>query len=428
MIALFFVVLLVLFVLAVPIGISMLGSSLIFLITGGYKLLSIPQFMMDGINSFPLLAVPGFILMGELMTRCGMAERLINVAMIIVGRVNGGLAHVAIVGEMFISGISGSSVADSAAVGSVLLPSMNKRGYSPAFSAAVIATAGTMGPIIPPSIGMVVLGSMTNVSVGRLFLAGAIPGIIMGLYAMVVIYFVVRKRNYGKEEIGFTWREFFKRIEAALLALLAPVFIIGGILLGIVTPTEVSITGVVFVLLVGKFLYKTLPAKEIWESLRSTVYGTGSIFFILAAAKVFGWVLAVEQFDILFANSLRAISSNPTVTMFIISGFLLLLGCVVETLALIILLSPILFPVVISYGIDPIHFGMVFMMNMTIGLLTPPVGLCMFVSCSLANVTIDEFTKEVWPFLVAVVAALLVVIVYPPVSTWLPYLLMPIGR
>jgi C4-dicarboxylate transporter DctM subunit len=384
--------------------------------------------MYDGINSFSLLAVPGFILLGELMTRCGMTERLTNLAMHLIGYVRGGLAHVTIMSGMLMAGVSGSSVADSAALGSVLVPFMKKNRYSAEFSAIVVAVAGTMGPIIPPSIGMVVLGSMANISVGRLFLGGAIPGIVMGLYSMVVVYLIARKRDYGKVDIEFDLRKVLRTIADSALALFTPVLIIGGILIGVFTPTETSIIAVLYVLVVGVFIYRTLTPKKILQGLRSSIYSVGSIFFILATAKVFGWILAVEQFDVLFGNTLRAVTSNPTLVLFLVSAFLLILGCFVETLALLILLSPFLFPIVTSYGIDPIHFGIVFMMCLVIGLITPPVGLCMYVACTISDVSIEAFSRELLPFFAALIAALIVVILFPPVATWLPYLLMPVTR
>jgi C4-dicarboxylate transporter DctM subunit len=202
--------------------------------------------------------------------------------------------------------------------------------------------------------------------------------------------------------------------------------VIGGILLGIFTPTETSIVAIVYVLIIGKFIYKTLKLKLMLEALKTSVYSLGAIFFVLAAAKVFGWVLGVEQFDVLFGNTLKKISSNPILILFLISGFLILLGCFIESLALLILLSPFLFPIVIKFGIDPIHFGIVFMLSIVIGLITPPVGLCMYVACTVANVSIESFTKELLPFFIALVAVLIMVILFPSISIWLPYTLMPL--
>jgi C4-dicarboxylate transporter DctM subunit len=419
------VLLIVLFVLGVPIGFSMLVSSSVFLHSERFDMLVIPQYMYDGINMFSLLAVPGFIFLGELMSRCGMTERLTGLAMSIIGHIRGGLGHVTVMAGMLMAGISGSAVADSAALGSVLVPFMKKNGYPPEFAAIVVATAGTLGPIIPPSIGMVILGSMANISVGRLFLGGAIPGILMGLYSMIAIYIIARKRDYGRMAIKFSLKGILRTVIDSSLALFIPILIIGGILMGVFTPTETSIVAVLFVLIVGVFVYRTLSLSAIFEALKTSVYSVGAIFFILAAARVIGWVLAIEQFDVLFGNTLRNITSNPTLVLFLISGSFIVLGCFVETLALLILFSPFLFPIVTGFGVDPIHFGIVFMLSLVIGLITPPVGLCMYVACTVSDVSIEAFTKELLPFFIALITVLIMAILFPSLSTWLPYLLMP---
>jgi C4-dicarboxylate transporter DctM subunit len=423
---LFFLLLIGSFAVGMPIGFSMLFSSSFFIFFQKYNMTIIPQYMQGGVDSFPLLAVPGFLLVGDLMGRCGLTEKLTRLAMNMVGFIKGGLAHVAIMAGMFMAGISGSAVADTAALGSVLVPFMKKDRYSSEFAAMVVAIAGTMGPIIPPSIGMVVLGSMANISIGRLFLGGAVPGVLMGLYSMVVIYFIAKKRNYGRIEMKFSIKELLKAFLDAAFALFIPVLIVGGILLGVFTPTEASIVAVLFVAIIGMFVYRTLRISDIIKSLRDTVYSVGAVFFILAAASVFGWVLAIEQFDVLFGNLLKSITSNPTVILFLISAFILILGCFIETLSLLILLTPFIYPIVKSFGIDPIQFGIAFMLGLVIGLVTPPVGLCMYVACSISKVTIEGFSKELPLFFIALVVVLVMVILFPSVSTWLPNLLMPV--
>lgn len=426
MMIIFFLLLIASFAIGMPIGFSMLLSSSFFIYFQKFSLIIVPQYMQGGIDSFPLLAVPGFLMVGDLMGRCGLTERLTRLAMNIVGHIRGGLAHVAILAGMFMAGISGSAVADTAALGSILVPFMKKDRYSAEFAAVVVAVAGTMGPIIPPSIGMVILGSMANISIGRLFLGGATPGVLMGLYSMVVVYFVAKKRSYGKIEMKFSIRDLFKAFVDAVFALLIPFVIIGGILSGVFTPTEASIVAALLVIFIGGFIYRTLKFSDVIGSLKDTVYSVGAIFFILAAASVFGWVLAIEQFDVLFGNLLRTITSNPTVILFLITAFILILGCFIETLSLLILLTPFLYPIVKSYGIDPVHFGVVFMLGLVIGLLTPPVGLCMYVACSISKVTIEGFSKELPWFLIALVLVLVLIILFPPICTWLPNLLMPI--
>jgi C4-dicarboxylate transporter DctM subunit len=424
MLAIIVLVLIGLFAIGVPISIAMgLAGFSAILLDGTIPIQITAQRFVTGVDSFPLLAVPFFILAGALMSTGGITERLVRLANAIVGHLTGGLGHVVVVTNMIMAGMSGSATADAAATGSVLIPAMIRAGFGRAFSAAVAASASTIGPIIPPSIPFVILGVLTNVSVGRLFLGGAIPGLLMGLYLMAVVYIVSKRRGYAKG-VKAPSGTLLRAVKEAIPALLLPLIIMWGILGGAVTPTEASVLAVLYALLVGILVYRELTLSSLAKALADAALTTGVVMFIVAGASLLSWILAREQAGPLLVSWVKSITTDRYLLLLIINIILLILGCFFETLSLMILIVPILFPLIRALGINEVHFGVVFTLNLMIGLITPPVGMCMFISCAIAKIKVMEFGREIPPFVVALVLVLLAITYFPGLVLFLPNLLM----
>jgi C4-dicarboxylate transporter DctM subunit len=383
----------------------------------------IAQRFVTGVDSFPLLAVPFFILAGALMNTGGTTQRLVAFANVLVGRFTGGLGHVNVVSNMIMAGMSGSAAADAAGTGSVLIPAMARAGYSRPFAAALTAAASTIGPIIPPSIPFVVFGVLASVSIGRLFLGGAIPGLLMGLYLMIAVYIIARRRGYARGEKP-TRQQVWAAFKDALPALMLPVIIIWGIVGGVVTPTEAAVLAVLYALFLGVVVYRELTWKTIWAMFGEAAMTTATVMFIVAASALLAWVLTRQQAGPALVKLVTSVSTDPTVILLLLNVLLLILGCFLETLSLMILLVPVLLPLIKALGIDPVHFGVMFTLNLMIGLITPPVGMSMFIACRIARIQVVEFAREVWPFVIALVCVLLVVTLFPSVVLFLPNLLM----
>jgi C4-dicarboxylate transporter DctM subunit len=398
------------------------GFSVIML-SGNIPIEVTAQRFVTGVDSFPLLAVPFFILAGALMNTGGVTERLVRLANAMVGRLTGGLGHVVVVTNMIMAGMSGSAVADAAGTGAVLIPSMIRAGYGAAFSAAVTASASTIGPIIPPSIPFVVFGILASVSIGRLFLGGAIPGILMGLYLMVVVYFVSKKRGYARGERTSGTR-LWLAFKSALPALLLPVIILWGIVGGAVTPTEAAVLAVLYALFLGVFVYRELTFSSMAQVFCEAALTTGVIMFIVAGASLLAWIMTREQAGPTLVGAVTSVTRDPRLVLLLINIILLILGCFLETLSLMILLVPVLMPLINALGIDPVHFGVVFTLNLMIGLITPPVGMSMFIACSIAKIRLVDFAREIPLFVVALVLVLLLITYYPPLVLFLPNLVM----
>ena len=407
-------------ILGVPIAFVLgLTSFVALLYSGHVPLLLMPKEMFSGTDSFPLLAIPFFMLAGNLMNAGGITRRLVNFCNILLGYVRGGLALVNVVASMFFAGITGAAVADTSALGSILIPAMTEEGYDKDFSAAVTAASSTVGPIIPPSIPMVILGTLGELSVGALFLAGIIPGIMVGLSLLVVAYVISRKRNYPKEKVKSV-RELFYGLKDALLALLMPAIIMGGILGGIFTPTEAAVVAVVYSFIVSFLVYREMRWKDLPKVLIDSVVTTSIIMLVIANSATFGWILANHQVPQIVAQVFLSISTNKWVILLLINLFLLFLGTFMETTASLIILTPILLPLAVKVGIDPIHFGLVMVLNLVIGLITPPLGVCLFVACGIAKITLEQIAKAILPFLIAVIAVLFIVTYIPELSLWIP--------
>jgi tripartite ATP-independent transporter DctM subunit len=417
-------ILLGLFALGVPIAIAMgLSGFAAILIRGDIPLETAAQRFVTGVDSFPLLAVPFFILAGALMNTGGITERLVRLAVALVGRITGGLGHVVVVTNMIMAGMSGSAVADAAGTGSVLIPAMVRAGFGKGFSAAVTAAASTIGPIIPPSIPFVVFGVLASVSIGQLFLGGAIPGVLMGLYLMAAVYVISRKRGYAKGE-RTSLRDLRSAFLHAIPPLMLPLIIMWGIVGGVVTPTEASVIAVLYALFLGAVVYRELSLASIAKIFGEAALTTSTIMFIVAGASLLAWILTFEQAGPALVRSVTGLTRDPYLVLLIINILLLILGCFLETLSLMIILVPVLMPLIRALGIDPVHFGVVFTLNLMIGLITPPVGMSMFIACRIANISISQFAREIPIFAVALVLVLALITYVPSLVTFLPRLIM----
>lgn len=423
MIIALFVSLIILFLLGVPVAISLgLSSSIALLVAGDIPLMVLAQRAFVSLDSFPLLAIPLFMLAGVIMEYGGISQRLINLANALTGHVSGGLAIVTVVTTMFFAAISGSSVAATAALGAILIPAMVERGYHKDFAASVQGVSGTLGIIIPPSIPLILYGVAAGTSIGDLFIAGVTPGIVIGIGLLIVVIIVSKKRNYLKEPKK-TNKELGKAFLEAIPALIMPVIILGGIYSGIFTATEAAGIAVAYAFLISIVFYKTINFKNINKILTQATVTTSTIMFIIASAGLFSWILTIENIPQQVAEMFTSFSTNGTVFLLVIMVLLLLVGMFMETNASIIILAPILAPVALEMGIDPVHFGIVMIVTLAIGMVTPPLGLNLFVAGKIANLRLDQVTKGMIPFYIAVVIALLIIALFPSVSLGLLNLL-----
>lgn len=427
--AIYCLILILLIFIGIPIGFSLIVSGIIYVtLLSPLDPIVIPQKMIAGLNSFPLLAIPFFLILGEVMSKAGITERLVNLADAMVGHIRGGLGHVNILASLLMGGIQGAATADAAAIGSMLIPAMKKDGYSAGYAAAITAASSAAGPIIPPSLAMVIYGTMGNVSIGRLFLAGAIPGLILGLFLIIHNHFISKKMNFGREQHKkFSLVKLGTNLKSGFLPLLIPIIVVGGIVGGIFTPTESGAMATIFAIMIGVLFYRKLGWRDFLECSLNTLYVMGSILIVIAGAATFSWILNAEGAGVAFSSYLLSISENPIVIMMIINLILLVFGCFIETIALILLFTPIFLPIAINLGFDPVHFGVIMVLNLTIGMTTPPLGLCIFISCSIANVTLGEFMKDMLPLYIPMIASLIAIICFPEVVMYLPNLLMPIN-
>lgn len=427
MLGLLFIAFVILLVIGLDLFTAMGAASLVYLLatrTGDMPLplTLIPQQLVGGVDSFPLLAVPMFLLAGELMTRGGVTTRLVNFAGVLVGHIRGGLAQVSIVTNVIMAGMSGSAVADAASTGSVLIPGMVKRGYKPEYAAAVIAAAACIGPIIPPSLMFVVLGSMVSVSVGQLFAAGIIPGLLMGFAMMIVVYRQASKRNLPLEP-RTTLPAFWKASRDAALALGMPVIILGAILSGFATPTEASVIAVVYAFVLGVFIYREIRWSDLVDIFATVAMTSAAVMVTVAAAQLFGWITTAEGLGKILGGMLTQFTSEAWVFLLIVNITLLILGTVMEPIPIMILVVPILYPVATQLGIDPVHFGVVVVLNLMIGALTPPVGINIFVTAAMARVPVMRVAKECMGFIWILILVLLLITYIPKIVLWIPQIL-----
>lgn len=407
---------------AISLGVAVIVSMVFF---SPFPVLGMAQRMVTGIDSFVLLAIPFFILTGRLMNEGGITDRLFEFARRLVGPLRGGLAHANVVASMIFAGMSGSAVADAGGLGMVEIKAMTDQGYRKVFSAAVTVSSSTIGPIIPPSIPMVIYGAMAEVSVGQLFLGGFVPGVLMGLSLMAFIYLWSFREKMPKDE-PYRLREIWKSFRAAFLPLMTPVILIGGILSGIFTPTEAGAVAAIYAFVISFFVYKTINVKDIPSLVLDTFSTTAVVTFIISTTSAFSFLLIVGKIGIVLKESIFSLTQNPLAVLLMINIILLMLGCLMEAGVLLILLTPILVPMINAMGVDLVHFGVVIVLNLMIGVATPPVGMCLFVVSEANNIKLESLMREVIPQIIPLVAVLFLITYFPDLVLFLPRWLMPV--
>lgn len=410
-----FVFLIVLLIINVPLAFAVGLSSLLFLILSDVDLFVGAQRMVTGIDVSSLMAIPLFMIAGKVMEVGGISNRLINLASSIVGSITGGFAIIAVIASMFFAAISGSAPATVVAIGSILVPAMVKEGYDTKFSVALIAASGTIGIILPPSIPFITYGISANTSIGNIFMAGILPGILMGLTLIVYVYFIAKKNGYKSSE-KTSLKRFAVSLKESILGLLMPLLILGGIYLGWFTPTESGAVATIYGLIVSLFIYRTLKVRELKRVFVEAGTLSAMVLLIVATANLMSWILTTEQIPEQIANSLTGITESPLLFLFIITLALLIIGTFMETNAAIILTVPILLPILNAYEIDMVHFGVLMIFNLAIGLLTPPLGVNLFVAKSLANISFMSLVKNVLPFILLMLLNLIILVLIPEIS------------
>lgn len=413
----------VLLLLGMPIAFSV-GGAVMVAIFSWDKLNLVMNFqqMFQGINSFTLIALPMFIWAGNLMTVGGIIEDLLRLCNVLLGRVRGALAHANILGSMLFAGLSGSATADTAAIGGMLIPAMVKDGYDPDFSVAVTASSSVIGPIIPPSIGMVLYGSTIGLSVSALFIGGLVPGILLGVALMVVAAIISKKRNYPVDHTKYTTKQKARAIVMSIPAILLMLLILLGILLGVVTPTEASSLAVVYSLLVGIFYYRTINIKTFFSTLSEAVVAAGHVLAICAISTPFGRIIAMANIPSILGEAITTFIHSKYLFLLVFNIFMLILGMVMEANVNLLIFAPILAPIAAAFDINPIHFGVIFVLNVIVGLATPPFGVCMFMAADIAKISVERAAKALLPFCLAEIVVLLIVTYCEPVVTFLPKL------
>ena len=451
-----------LMVAGIPVAIAMAGSALIYvLITGNTPPMVVVHRMISGIDSFPLLAVPFFILAGNLMNNAGITNRIYNFALALVGWMKGGLGHVNIVGSVIFAGMSGTAIADAAGLGTIEIKAMRDHGYSKEFAVGVTAASATLGPIIPPSLPFVIYGMVANVSIGQLFLAGILPGLVMTFLMMLTVAYYAHKNNWGAD-IKFLWSRVGKAfielavvfafplaiwagVQAggnpalvtfiamvalfaadwkfkfeAVLPIMTPVLLIGGMTTGVFTPTEGAVAASIWALFLGLFWYRTLSFRMLVKVSMDTIETTATVLFIVAAASIFGWLLTATRVTDFVTEWVLSFTDKKWVFLLLVNLLLLFIGCFLEPTAAILIAIPVLMPVVLKLGIDPVHFGLIVVLNLMIGLLHPPMGMVLFVLARVARMSMERTTMAILPWLVPLIASLLLITYVPIVSLWLP--------
>jgi tripartite ATP-independent transporter DctM subunit len=419
-----FALLFILMFLGVEIFLSMgIAAAVYLLVTGNAPLTLITTSMINGITNTSLLAIPFFILAGELMNVSGMTLRLVKFARFFIGKWKGGLSYTCVIVNIITAGVSGSAPADCSAVSSVLLPVMKKEKYPEDFSAAINASAATIGPIIPPSIPMVFIGLLTNLSIGRLFLGGVLPGLLMGGGLMLVCYWKVKKMNLRIYEQERSFKIFLEILMDSFLALIAPLIIILGVITGLVTITEVAILATAYVLIIGVFVYKTIAIKDILNIFKNSILFSSSIMALFSVAFIFSWFIAVEGLGKQLGAYVLSMNMSPLMFLIFINFLWIFLGTIVDAIVSMIIFVPVLLPIVIALGIDPYFFSVLTVVNLMIGLLTPPVGGLLYLEAKIANVPVDRLMKELVPFILVLFAVVALMIFVPPIVTFIPNLL-----
>jgi C4-dicarboxylate transporter DctM subunit len=424
MLLLLFGLLFLLLSISVPIGIALgAATALTIALTTNLNLLFVAQNAFAALDSFPLMAIPFFVLAGNLMMYGGISRRLLDVADTLVGHLTGGLGAVTTLACMFFAAISGSGPATVSAIGSFMIPSMKEKKYDGGYAAAITAAAGSIGVIIPPSIPFVIFGVVTGASVGNLFLAGILPGILIGVCLMLANYYIAKKHGFTGKSEKSTAKEVGVAFKDAFWALMVPVVILGGIYAGIFTPTEAAVVGVVYALFVGSFIYKELGFKEIYGAFRDTMLLNGATTFMLGLSASFAYLLTMKQVPVMVATSILSFSSNPIVILLLINLMLLVVGCFIDNISSMVILAPILMPIMLKIGVDPVHFGVFMTVNLAIGFVTPPYGANLFIASAVAREPMDAIIRYIWPLIIAMVVSLALITYLPWVSLAIPRLL-----
>ncbi len=406
-------------IIGLPVAITLGVSSMAYILFKGMPLVVIPQKMYAGMDSFVLLCIPGFILAGNLMNAGGITGRIVRLAQALVGWMRGGLGLTNVAASMLFGGISGTAAADAASIGGMMIPGMKKAGYPADFSAAITAASSTVGPIIPPSVPMIIVGTLSGISVGKMFIAGAIPGIMMGVAMMVTAWILAKKHNYPRQEwqgMGELWKAFL----GAFWAVAMTGLIVGGLLTGFATPTETAIVASIYAFVVGAFVYRGLKLRDVPKILIDSAVSAAAILVLVGLANVFGWILVSERIPQMIADSVLSITDNKILVILLINLVLLFVGMFMETIAALIILFGPLLALATGVGVDPLHFAVFAVLNLMIGLTTPPVGVCLFICAGIGRVTLWEVTRAIMPFILTNILVLLLVSYVPFFSTWLP--------
>ncbi len=423
MIAVLFVVMFGLIGFGVSVWLSMGLSGLVYiLIRGDVSFRLIASQMVNGVSADTLLSIPFFILAGNLMGSSGITNKLLKFSNFFVGKYRAGLAYVSIVTSVFLAGVSGSAVSDASSTSSVLQPIMDERGYDKEYGAAINASSAVIGPIIPPSIPMVNVGIISGISIGKLFLGGYIPGILMafGLWALVTV--VAKSRKYPSAKVERSWKIFFSLLKETWLALLAPVIIIIGVVSGMVTITEVAVLANIYILLISVFVYKSINFKTFFETIKNTAVFCCSIMMIFAAVGLFQYIVSSEQLGQTLMNIITDMNMSKNVFLIFCLVFFLFMGCILDAVPVILIFFPVLLPIALQLGIDPVHFGVITVLNLMIGLITPPVGALLFIETKIAKVDINVLLKEIWPHILVLIGVLVLITFCPGLVTFLPNL------
>ena len=418
----FLIAFVILLVIGVPISISIGASAILGCLSLGYPLVVIGQKMVSGVDSFLLIAVPLFILAGNLMNAGKITEKIFDACKELVGWIPGGLGHANVVASIVFAGMSGSAVADAGGLGAIEMEAMKTNGYDEEFSGAVTAASSVIGPIFPPSIPLIIYGSVASVSVDKLFMGGVVPGVLMGLLLMVMIFGFAIVRKY--ERHPFVLRQLIKKFIYGIPAFMTPLIILSGFTLGWFTPTEASSIAVIYSLIISLFVYRTLDWESFKKCLKDSAISSANTLFIIGTSTLFTYVMAMEGISRQFADFILGISNNPAVILLVINILLLVLGMVMEPGAILTLMLPVLLPIANGLGLDLVHFGVMIVLNLMIGQVTPPFGVCLFVISDVNKVKLEKLYKAILPFLIPLIAALLLVTYVPGIVTWLPNLLL----
>ncbi|MCX7026033.1 MAG: TRAP transporter large permease [Spirochaetes bacterium] len=408
----------------IPVGFCMVLTGFFYIIsTGSVPLSMIPQAMVSGVSSYTMLAIPFFIVVGELMNSSGITRRIFNFSNAVVGHITGGLGLVNVLGSMIFAGMSGSAVADAAGLGAIEIKAMKDEGFDADFAVGITAASSILGPIIPPSSPMVLFGIVSGVSIGAMFMGGLLPGILLGIFQMIVVYFIAKKRGYPKNKRA-TFTQLVSAFWSALPALLCPILLIGGIFSGFFTPTEAAAVALFYALFIGFFVYKELTLKRLWEVLGATIQNLGIVMLLMASGKLFSWVLGMDRIAEHLTIALFSITNNPSIILLLINILLLIAGTFMETNASIFILTPILLPIAVKIGMHPVQFGVMMIFNLMIGLLTPPMAIILFITSRIGGISFERSFKAVKPYLWVMFLTLFLMATIPGLTLAVPKLIL----